>query len=158
MPDPQQRRRQGWVTRLPRRCPPTSPSRPPVLPLAPRSDFGGRRAFHGPAATVRCHESNVLVRQALEGAGHGRVLVVDGGASLRCALLGGSLGGLALANGWAGILVLGCVRDTAELAALDLGIKALAACPVKSSKRDPGLKAVSVCECGWVGGWGGGRA
>ncbi|KAL4421564.1 hypothetical protein ABPG75_010855 [Micractinium tetrahymenae] len=107
-------------------------------------DFGGRRSFHGPAATVKCHDSNVRVRQLLETAGHGRVLVVDGGGSLRCALMGDKLGKLAEQNGWSGVIVNGCVRDTAILAQLDVGIKALAPCPVKSSKRDPGLKAVRV--------------
>jgi RraA family protein len=107
-------------------------------------DFGGRQSFHGQAATVKCYESNVLVRQLLEGAGHGRVLVVDGGASLRCALLGDNLAALAEKNGWSGIIVNGCVRDTAQLAGMQVGIKALAPCPLKSSKRDPGLKAVRV--------------
>ncbi|KAL4426033.1 hypothetical protein ABPG77_007829 [Micractinium sp. CCAP 211/92] len=107
-------------------------------------DFGGRRSFHGPAATVKCQDSNVRVRQLLETAGHGRVLVVDGGGSLRCALLGDKLGRLAVQNGWSGVVVNGCVRDCAALAQLDVGIKAIAPCPVKSSKRDPGLKAVRV--------------
>jgi len=97
-------------------------------------DFGGRAAFHGPIATVKVFEDNALVRATLETPGAGRVLVVDGGGSLRCALVGGMLGELAVKNGWAGIIVNGCVRDTAELAAQDVGVKALAAHPRKSEK------------------------
>lgn len=98
------------------------------------ADFGGVSAFHGPIATLKVFEDNALVRSTLEQPGDGRVLVVDGGGSLRCALVGGQLGALAVKNGWAGILVYGCVRDRAELAALALGVKALAAHPRKSEK------------------------
>lgn len=97
-------------------------------------DYGGKRAFHGPIATVKVFEDNALVRATLETPGAGRVLVVDGGGSMRCALVGGMLGELALKNGWAGIVVYGCVRDTAELAAQDVGVKALATHPRKSDK------------------------
>jgi regulator of ribonuclease activity A len=97
-------------------------------------DFGGETAFHGPIATLKVFEDNALVRATLERPGEGRVLVVDGGGSLRCALVGGQLGELALRHGWAGLLVNGCVRDRAELAALRLGVKALAAHPRRSEK------------------------
>lgn len=97
-------------------------------------DFGGAAAFHGPIATLKVFEDNALVRAALERPGDGRVLVVDGGGSLRCALVGGQLGELALRHGWAGLLVNGCVRDCAELAALAIGVKALAAHPRRSEK------------------------
>lgn len=97
-------------------------------------DFGGRASFHGPIATLKVFEDNGPVRAALEAAGEGRVLVVDGGGSLRCALVGGLLGRLAVERGWAGIVVYGCVRDRTELAQCDLGIKALAAIPRKSEK------------------------
>ncbi|MFC4819932.1 ribonuclease E activity regulator RraA [Dokdonella ginsengisoli] len=97
-------------------------------------DFGGATAFHGPIATLKVFEDNALVRSTLERPGEGRVLVVDGGGSLRCALVGGQLGELAVRNGWAGLLVNGCVRDRAELAALALGVKALAAHPRRSEK------------------------
>lgn len=97
-------------------------------------DFGGATAFHGPIATLKVFEDNALVRSTLEHPGEGRVLVVDGGGSLRCALVGGQLGELAVRNGWAGLLVNGCVRDRAELAALALGVKALAAHPRRSEK------------------------
>jgi len=108
---------------------------PDVQTCAPvLRDFGGAAAFHGPIATLKVFEDNALVRATLEQSGGGRVLVVDGGGSLRCALVGGQLGSLARANGWAGIVVHGCVRDSAELAALAIGIKALAAHPRKSEK------------------------
>lgn len=97
-------------------------------------DFGRKRAFHGPIATVKVFEDNTLVRAMLETPGRGRVLVVDGGGSLRCALVGGMLGELALKNDWAGIVVYGCVRDAVELAAQDVGVKALATNPRKSEK------------------------
>jgi regulator of ribonuclease activity A len=98
------------------------------------TDFGGRRAFHGPITTLKVFEDNGPVRDALEAPGEGRVLVVDGGGSLRCALVGGLLGKLAVERRWAGIVVYGCVRDREELAHYDLGVKALAAIPRKSEK------------------------
>ena len=97
-------------------------------------DFGGKPAFHGPAKTLKVFEDNAQVRATLETPGEGRVLVVDGGGSQRCALVGGQLGELAVKNNWAGLLVFGCVRDTEELAAQAVGIKALAAHPKKSEK------------------------
>ena len=97
-------------------------------------DFGGRRAFHGPIATLKVFEDNAILRTALEAARAGRVLVVDGGGSLRCALVGGRLGKVAAEHGWAGIVVHGCIRDRDELAQCALGIKALAAHPRKSEK------------------------
>ena len=97
-------------------------------------DFGGRRAFHGPIKTLKVFEDNALVRATLEGAGAGQVLVIDGGGSRRCALVGGVLAELGVKNGWAGIVVHGCVRDTAELASKAIGIRALAAHPRRSEK------------------------
>jgi regulator of ribonuclease activity A len=98
------------------------------------ADFGARAAFHGPIATLKVFEDNGPVRALLETPGAGRVLVVDGGGSLRCALVGGLLGKLAVERGWAGLVVHGCVRDRAELALCDVGIKAIAASPRKSEK------------------------
>jgi regulator of ribonuclease activity A len=97
-------------------------------------DFGGRLAFHGQIKTLKVFEDNALVRATLETPGEGRVLVVDGGGSLRCALVGGNLGVLGVKNGWTGIVVNGCVRDAEELASQDIGIKALALHPRKSEK------------------------
>lgn len=97
-------------------------------------DFGGKTAFCGPIRTLKVFEDNSLVRTALETPGNGAVLVVDGGGSARCALVGGNLGVLGVNNGWAGIVVFGYVRDAVELATQDLGIKALGTMPKKSEK------------------------
>ena len=114
-----------------------------VLPPVFRS-FGGRLNFAGPVSTVKCFEDNSLVKAALDEPGHGRVLVVDGGASLRRALVGGNIGAAAAKNGWAGVVVDGCVRDVAELAACDVGIRALAAMPLPTFKRNQGERDVPV--------------
>ncbi len=114
-----------------------------VLPPLFRA-FGGRVAFQGPAATLQCFEDNSQVRTALEEPGAGRVLVIDGGASLRCALVGGNLAVLGANNGWAGIVVDGCVRDHAELAAAAIGICALALHPRRSEKRGEGRRNVPI--------------
>lgn len=114
-----------------------------VLPPVLRS-WGGAAAFGGPVSTVQCFEDNSLVRAALEQAGAGRVLVIDGGASLRTALVGGNLAALAARNGWAGVVVDGCVRDAAEMAACAVGIRALALCPMPPAKRGEGRRDVPV--------------
>ena len=98
------------------------------------ADYGGLYKFHGPIRTLKIFEDNALVRSTLETSGNGAVLVVDGGASMRCALVGGNLGVLAVKNNWAGIVVNGCVRDSEELVEQDVGIKALATHPRKSEK------------------------
>jgi len=106
--------------------------------------FGGVPSFAGPITTVRCHEDNVLLKQRLGEAGEGRVLVVDGGGSLRVALLGDMIGGLAAENGWAGVVVNGCVRDSGALRALAVGIKALGTNPRPSGKAGAGEIDVPV--------------
>ncbi len=121
-----------------------------VLPPVFRS-FGGRTRFAGPVSTVKCLEDNTLVKAAVESPGAGRVLVVDGAASLRRALLGGNLGAAAVKNGWAGVVVDGAVRDVDELAALDIGIRALASMPLPPIKRNEGQRDVPVQVQGvWV--------
>ncbi len=121
-----------------------------VLPPVWRH-FGARRRFHGPVSTVQCFEDNSLVKAAVESAGEGRVLVVDGGGSLRRALLGGNLGAAAARNGWAGVVIDGCVRDVAELAACDVGICALAPMPLPTERRGEGQRDVAVRVQGvWV--------
>lgn len=119
--------------------------------------FGQRMRFAGPARTLKVFEDNVLVRAALETPGAGSVLVVDGGGSLRCALVGGNLGALAQNNGWAGIIVNGCVRDSEELNQCELGIRALATHPRRSVRKGVGEKelvidiaGVSVRPGDWV--------
>lgn len=121
-----------------------------VLPPVFR-DFGGVRKFSGPVSTIKCFEDNSLVKAAVDSPGEGRVLVVDGGGSLRRALLGGNLGIAAEKNGWAGVLIDGCVRDTAEIATCKVGIRALAAMPLPSIKRDEGQRDIAVQVQGvWV--------
>lgn len=119
-----------------------------VLEL-PLRDFGGRLAFDGEVSTVRAFEDNSRVREAVAEPGRGRVLVVDGGGSLRRAMLGDLLAGHAAENGWAGVLVYGAVRDSAALAALPLGVKALGTCPRKTDKRGVGERDVEI-ELGGV--------
>jgi regulator of ribonuclease activity A len=102
--------------------------------------FGGRHVFSGPILTLSCFEDNSLVADRVREAGAGAVLVVDGGASLRCALVGDNLARLAADHGWAGIVVSGCVRDVDELAEMDIGILALAAHPLRSVKRGQGRR------------------
>lgn len=106
--------------------------------------YGQRRAFSGPIATLKVFEDNVLVREFLESRGEGRVLVVDGGSSTRCALVGGNLGQLAQNNGWAGIVVNGCIRDVDEINSCDIGVRALASHPQKSNKKGNGEKHVPI--------------
>src|SRR5690349_12008286 len=100
--------------------------------------YGGIAKFGGPAVTVSCFEDNALLKSVLGEAGGGRVLVVDGGGSVHCALLGDVIGGLAVANGWAGVIINGAVRDVAALRELPIGIKALGANPRKSTKTGAG--------------------
>ncbi|XP_021756471.1 putative 4-hydroxy-4-methyl-2-oxoglutarate aldolase 3 [Chenopodium quinoa] len=120
-----------------------------LLPLF--KPYGRRRAFNGPVVTVKVFEDNVLVRASLESKAHqGKVLVVDGGGSIRCALLGGNLGQIAQDNGWAGIVVNGCVRDVDEIDACDIGVWALGTSPVKSHKKGVGEKHGSVHFAGAV--------
>lgn len=114
-----------------------------VLPPVFRS-YGGRERFHGPVATVRCFEDNSFVKAAVDSPGQGRVLVVDAGASVRRAVLGGNLGAAAARNGWAGVVIDGAVRDVAELAACDVGIRALASMPLPTEKRNVGQADIPV--------------
>jgi len=107
-------------------------------------DFGGRTQFCGPVVTVKCFEDNSRIKEALGQPGEGRVLVADAGGSLRCAMLGDLIAEDAVANYWSGVILTGCVRDTARLAELDLGIKALAAIPRKSTRRGEGQRDVPV--------------
>jgi regulator of ribonuclease activity A len=108
------------------------------------SIFGERVTFGGPIRTLRVFEDNSLVKEALSGAGGGAVLVVDGGGSTRCALLGGNLAEMAAANAWAGLIINGCVRDVHEINACDIGIRALATCPRRSDKRGQGETDVEL--------------
>ncbi|MFF4318140.1 ribonuclease E activity regulator RraA [Streptomyces sp. NPDC001568] len=100
--------------------------------------IGGRALFAGPVRTVRCHEDNALLRELLHTPGDGAVLVVDGGGSLRTALVGDLIAGAAERSGWSGLIVNGAVRDSVALGGLDLGVQALGTCPRKSGKTGAG--------------------
>ncbi|QLC72553.1 ribonuclease E activity regulator RraA [Pseudomonas sp. LPB0260] len=102
------------------------------------SNFGGRDSFGGEIVTVKCFEDNSRVKELVEQPGKGKVMVVDGGASMRCALLGDMLAEKAVKNGWEGIVVYGCVRDVDVLAQTEIGIQALASHPLKSTRRGVG--------------------
>ena len=119
---------------------------PPVF-----SSFGGHAAFGGPVRTVRCFEDNTSVKALLESPGQGAVLVVDGGGSLRRALVGGNIAAAAARNGWAGVVVNGAVRDKAELAAAAVGLFARALIPMPSDRKAAGQVDVPLqIEGTWV--------
>ncbi len=106
--------------------------------------FGRRRRFAGRVSTIKCFEDNSLVREALAEPGEGRVLVVDAGGSMRCAMLGDMLAANAVANGWSGVIMNGLIRDSADIAGMDLGVKALGTHPLKSVKKGVGERDVPV--------------
>lgn len=107
-------------------------------------DFGGEAVFEGEIYTLKVFEDNTLVRTALEMDGTGKVLVIDGGASMRCALVGGNLVALAVKNNWRGLVVYGCIRDSREISELPMGVKALNTNPTKSVKRNEGQRNIAV--------------
>jgi len=107
-------------------------------------DFGGELRFAGQIATIKCFEDNSLVREITGEAGNGRVLVIDAGGSLRRAVVGDMLAKKAVDNGWVGIVVYGCIRDSAALSALPIGVKALGTHPVKTDKRGEGQRDLAV--------------
>ena len=107
-------------------------------------DLGGQTGFTGPIRTIRCREDNGLIKAILNSPGDGAVLVVDGGGSLNTALMGDMIGDAAVANGWAGVVINGAIRDRAALAKLPLGVKALGSNPRKSAKDSVGEVDVPV--------------
>lgn len=115
-----------------------------VLPPVFQS-YGQAQAFHGQAVTFKVFEDNTLIKKALENDnGTGKVMIVDGGASVRCALVGGNIAKAGTQNGWAGIVVDGCVRDTGEINELAIGVRALAAMPLRSLKKGAGERDLGV--------------
>lgn len=118
-----------------------------VLPPVFRH-YGRHIRFSGRVTTLKVFEDNALVRAALETPGNGNVLVIDGGGSLRRALVGGQLALLAQDNGWAGIVVDGCVRDSEEIASCEIGVRALGLHPQRSAKKGAGERNVRVQICG----------
>ncbi len=107
-------------------------------------NYGGRRAFSGRIATLKLFEDNTLLRETLNQPGAGKVLVVDGGGSLRCALLGDQMAQLAVDNGWPGIIINGCIRDADMIRTMDIGVKALNTNPAKSVKRGEGQRDIVI--------------
>jgi regulator of ribonuclease activity A len=108
------------------------------------SSFGGNSQFYGEIVTLKLFEDNSLLRDMLNDAGDGRVIVVDGGGSLRCALLGDMLASKAVQNGWSGLVINGCIRDSAEINKMNIGIRALGTHPLKSIKKGVGEKNLPV--------------
>lgn len=108
------------------------------------NDYGGNKSFYGEIVTLKLFEDNSLVRKQLETEGNGKVLVVDGGGSLRCALLGDMLAELGVKNGWVGLIIFGCIRDSKDVGGFELGVKAINTCPLKSKKRNEGQLNIPV--------------
>jgi len=108
------------------------------------TEYGGSTKFSGKIVTIKCFEDNSLVKQTLGTDGRGKVMVVDGGGSLRCALLGDMLGAMAAQNGWQGVIINGCVRDVEILKSIDFGVRALNCYPLKSEKRNQGQLNIPV--------------
>ncbi|MCV7223267.1 MULTISPECIES: ribonuclease E activity regulator RraA [Mycolicibacterium] len=106
--------------------------------------YGGRAQFAGPITTVKCFQDNALLKSVLSEAGHGGVLVIDGGGSLHAALVGDVIAGLGVESGWAGLIINGAVRDAATLRTLDIGVKALGTNPRKSTKTGAGQRDIPV--------------
>jgi regulator of ribonuclease activity A len=106
--------------------------------------FGRMKSFWGPIATVYCFEDNALLRARLEEPGHGRVMVVDGGGSRRCALVGDQIASLLRTHGWSGALIYGAIRDSVEIDELEVGIFSIATTPKRSAKTGVGQCDVPV--------------
>lgn len=113
-----------------------------VTPMFQR--YGGKTSFSGQIVTLKIFEDNSLVREVFGEDGRGKVLVVDGGGSLRCALVGDQLAILAAKNGWAGAIVYGCIRDSGDINGIDIGVRALNTHPQKSVKKGVGDRNIPV--------------
>jgi regulator of ribonuclease activity A len=120
-------------------------------------DFGARKRFHGPVRTVECFEDNVLFRRLLDEPGNGAVIVVDGKGSTAKALMGDKLAAKASANGWAGVIINGAIRDSVDIGGIDIGVKALGVNPARSEKKGAGqvdtavtFGGVTFCPGDWV--------
>ncbi len=107
-------------------------------------NYGGKDKFCGEIVTVKCFEDNSRVKELLNSDGNGKVLVVDGGGSMRCALLGDMIALSAINNGWVGVVVYGCVRDIDDMATMDIGVKALGSIPRKSTRRGEGQTDIEI--------------
>jgi len=112
------------------------------------ASYGKQPRFCGKVSTIKCFEDNSLVRDALSSPGESQVLVIDNAASMRCAVLGDQLAELAVKNSWSGIIVNGCIRDSFDISAMDIGIKALATHPLKTVKLGAGERDANVSFSG----------
>ena len=112
------------------------------------SNYGGHKRFSGLVVTVKCFEDNSLVKTLADTPGNGRVMVVDGGGSMRRACLGDMLAEKASKNGWSGFLIYGCIRDVDEISSIDIGVQALGAHPMKTEKRGAGEQQITVAFAG----------
>lgn len=110
----------------------------------PFLSYGAETSFSGSIVTVACYEDNALLKSVLSGPGEGQVLVVDGQGSRRCALMGDMIATIAQENGWAGVVIHGCVRDVSVLRGVAIGIKALGSNPRKSGKSGAGERDVEI--------------
>ena len=106
--------------------------------------FGGRKKFYGQIRTVKAFEDNTYIKEAFKEDGTGKVLIVDGAGSLRCAMMGDQVAALGKKNSWEGIIIFGCIRDSLEVEKLDFGVKALATIPRKTIKRQQGVRDIPV--------------
>lgn len=130
---------------------------PPMIDGKAWRQYGGVHTFGGQAVTVKCFEDNSRVKELLATDGQGKILVVDGGASMRCALMGDMITKSAVDNGWAGVIISGCVRDVDEIAKMELGVLALASIPKKSVRKGVGetglpisIGGVTICEGDYI--------
>ncbi|WP_286263249.1 putative 4-hydroxy-4-methyl-2-oxoglutarate aldolase [Thalassotalea atypica] len=121
------------------------------------SHYGKQPVFSGQVVTVKCFEDNSIVKNLVNTPGHGKVIVVDGGGSTRCALLGDMLAEAAVKNGWSGLIINGVIRDVATINTLSIGVKALGTTPIKTEKRGLGdlnipvrFAGVTISENNWV--------
>ena len=110
--------------------------------------YGKIETFNGRIQTVKCYEDNAIVRETLSRPGRGKVLVVDAGGSLRCALVGDIIAGLGAQSGWSGIILNGCVRDIRAVNKINIGIRALGNVPLASDKHGLGVVGVPVTFAG----------
>ena len=101
-------------------------------------NFGGKARFSGQIQTIKSFEDNSRIREQVRSDGHGKVLVIDNDASMRCAMLGDMLAAAAIENGWQGVVINGCIRDSIDIAAMPIGVKALGTNPLRSEKKDQG--------------------
>ena len=111
-------------------------------------NYGGRESFSGPVLTVKCFEDNSIVKQLVSTPGNGRVLVVDAGGSMRRACLGDMLAEQASVNGWAGVIIYGCIRDVDEIMVTDIGVQAIGTHPMKTDKKGIGEHGIDITFAG----------